>query len=119
MHALLGANGAGKSTLVKLLSGNLQPDQGGMEMRAQPLRLAFAPVIRHRSTRTVGEDAVEVQTDAADRLLVNLFGPLLQAARRTAQVIQSMQTGHLSHYLGYIMVVLMGGVVWLKLSGLL
>ncbi len=86
---------------------------------AQPLRLAFAPVIRHRSTRTVGEDAVEVHTDAADRLLVNVFGPLLQAARRAAQAIQSMQTGHLSHYLGYIMVVLMGGIVWLKLSGLL
>ncbi len=86
---------------------------------AQPLRLAFAPVIRHRTTRTVGEDAVEVQTDAADRLLLNLFGPLLQAARRTAQAIQGLQTGHLSHYLGYIMLVLMGGVVWLKLSGLL
>ncbi len=86
---------------------------------AQPLRLAFAPVIRHRHTRTEGEGAVEVQVDAADRLLVNVFKPLLQAARRTAQAIQGLQSGHLSHYLGYITFVLLGGLIWLKLSGLL
>ena len=86
---------------------------------AQPLRLAFAPVIRHRSTRTMTEDVVEVQIDAVDRLVANLFRPLLGAARRAVAAIQQLQTGHLSHYLGYVMLVLMGGIVWLKLSGLL
>ena len=86
---------------------------------AQPLRLAFAPVIRHRSTRTLGEGSVAVQRSASDRLLVNLFGPILQAAQCGVGTIRRLQSGHLSHYLGYIMIVLMGGMVWLKLSGLL
>ncbi|MDA8346859.1 MAG: proton-conducting transporter membrane subunit [Thermaerobacter sp.] len=86
---------------------------------AQPLRLAFAPVIRLRRGRTVGIDSIEVQTDAVDRLLTNLFEPLLYAARWLTQAVRRLQSGHLSHYLGYIMVVLMGGIVWLKLSGLL
>ena len=87
---------------------------------ALPLRLAFAPAIRHRSVRrTVGEASVEVEIDAVDRLLVNLFHPLLQAARRAVGLVQSLQTGHLSHYLGYITLVLMGGLVALKLAGIL
>ncbi len=86
---------------------------------AHPLRLAFAPVIRLRRTRTVGEDGIEVQTDAVDRLWANVFSPLLQVARQAASAVRRLQTGHLSHYLGYIMAVLMGGILWLKLSGLL
>jgi phosphate uptake regulator len=62
---------------------------------------------------------MEVEIDAVDRLLVNLFQPLLRAARRAVGVVQRLQTGHLSHYLGYMTLVLLGGLVGLKLAGIL
>jgi ribose transport system ATP-binding protein len=38
VHALLGENGAGKSTIVKLLSGLILPDAGGIEIMASAFR---------------------------------------------------------------------------------
>ena len=39
IHALLGENGAGKSTLVKMLFGSLQPDDGDIRWRGQPVSI--------------------------------------------------------------------------------
>ena len=36
---LVGENGAGKSTLMKILIGNVQPDQGSYRIRGQAVRL--------------------------------------------------------------------------------
>lgn len=37
LHALLGPNGAGKSTLLRLLSGELKPSQGSVQLTGKPL----------------------------------------------------------------------------------
>lgn len=47
LHALLGPNGAGKSTLLKLLSGELKPAAGGIELNGRALA-AWTPRERAR-----------------------------------------------------------------------
>ena len=39
MHALLGENGAWKSTLMNVLYGLLQPDEGEVHLRGEPVRI--------------------------------------------------------------------------------
>lgn len=37
VHALVGENGAGKSTLIKTITGAIQPDEGSIFVRDQPV----------------------------------------------------------------------------------
>ncbi len=48
IHALLGENGAGKSTLMAIAAGALAPDQGGMELRGEPVRDATPAAVHQR-----------------------------------------------------------------------
>src|SRR5437899_9611999 len=40
VHAVIGENGAGKSTLMNVLSGELRPDSGSMELKDRPYQPA-------------------------------------------------------------------------------
>jgi ribose transport system ATP-binding protein len=42
IQGLIGPNGAGKSTAVGMLTGRLQPDEGTVELRGEPIRLRSA-----------------------------------------------------------------------------
>ena len=58
IHALLGANGAGKSTLVKILSGVVAADSGGVEING-------APVVLRKPTDAMGAGLATVFQDPA------------------------------------------------------
>ena len=49
IHALLGENGAGKSTLVKMLYGLLQPNEGRILWKGEPVVLPDPRSARRRS----------------------------------------------------------------------
>lgn len=54
--ALVGDNGAGKSTLVKVLSGVLQPDEGEICLRGNPLHLRNPADAQAHGIETVYQD---------------------------------------------------------------
>ena len=39
IHAVVGENGAGKTTLMRMLSGEIQPDAGSIEVRGNVVRI--------------------------------------------------------------------------------
>jgi simple sugar transport system ATP-binding protein len=46
IHALLGENGAGKSTLVKMLFGSLEPNEGEIRWKGEPVRITSPAAAR-------------------------------------------------------------------------
>ena len=56
MVALIGDNGAGKSTLVKVLSGVIEPDEGQMLLRGEPVTLDSPQHARALGIETVFQD---------------------------------------------------------------
>jgi hydrogenase-4 component B len=82
-----------------------------------PLRLAFAPVISLKRTRTVEGREVRVSVDTVDRLLQQGFHPSVSLARRLARLLSRWQDGQLGHYVVYMLGVLVGLIVVGKLVG--
>ena len=54
--ALLGDNGAGKSTLIKIVSGNLEPDEGQIVFEDLPVRLKTPSQAKDLGIETVYQD---------------------------------------------------------------
>ena len=65
VHALVGENGAGKSTMIKILTGAVQPDDGEIALRGEPLSR-----ITPRQARALGIAAIYQQPALFDQLTV-------------------------------------------------
>ncbi len=70
IHALCGENGAGKSTLMNIVAGNLQPGQGRILWKGQPVSIA-----NFEQARALGIGIVYQERSLADALSVaeNIF----------------------------------------------
>jgi ribose transport system ATP-binding protein len=87
VHALLGENGAGKSTIVKLLSGLILPDAGGIEIFGKPARLRSARVAHALGVQTAFQEMTLVpDLTVLDNMLLPYapVGPVGLIRRRTA-----------------------------------
>ena len=61
--AVVGENGAGKSTLMKILAGDLRPDEGQLLLDGSPLRLRSP-----REAMLVGVSLIHQELSLADNL---------------------------------------------------
>ena len=56
VHAIIGENGAGKSTLMKILSGHLQPTDGGVTIDGEPVVFSGPVDAEHRGIVLVHQE---------------------------------------------------------------
>ena len=70
VHAVCGENGAGKSTLMKVISGQLQPDEGQIHFKGQATRFAST-----RDAQTAGIAMIHQELNLVPQLSVaeNIF----------------------------------------------
>ncbi len=62
IHALVGDNGAGKSTLIKVFSGDIQPDEGSLEIEGRPVHFASPRDAQIAGIETVYQDLALAST---------------------------------------------------------
>ncbi|GAA3120502.1 energy-coupling factor ABC transporter ATP-binding protein [Streptomyces rectiviolaceus] len=74
--ALLGRNGSGKTTLMRLLSGGLRPEQGGLTLRGAPVTYDRKGLTRLRTTVQLVVQDPDDQLFAASVEQDVSFGPL-------------------------------------------
>lgn len=84
---------------------------------AHPLRLAFSGLIRLQRERIEQDGQIEVRHGHQDRLLEQVYRPLLTLYERMGRLVQGLQTGRIGHYLGYLLAGLMLGITVLKVTG--
>ncbi len=96
IHGLCGHNGAGKSTVVKMLSGQLDPDDGRILVGEQPVELRSRSVAQRQGVALVDQElsVVPALTVMENMLLGDLDAPVVNrrraAVRHCRQVLDDM-----------------------------
>ncbi|MFF1695628.1 energy-coupling factor ABC transporter ATP-binding protein [Streptomyces sp. NPDC058257] len=109
--ALLGRNGSGKTTLMRLLSGGLRPDQGGLSVAGVPVTYDRLGLTRLRTTVQLVVQDPDDQLFAASVEQDVSFGPLnlglpdAEVRARVAEALAALDIGALAdrptHLLSY------------------
>ncbi|MGW5864964.1 energy-coupling factor ABC transporter ATP-binding protein [Streptomyces sp. NPDC055239] len=109
--ALLGRNGSGKTTLMRLLSGGLRPDQGGLSVAGVPVTYDRKGLTRLRTTVQLVVQDPDDQLFAASVEQDVSFGPLnlglpdAEVRARVAESLAALDIGALAdrptHLLSY------------------
>jgi iron complex transport system ATP-binding protein len=101
VHALLGPNGAGKSTLLRLLSGELMPDAGHVQLNGRALR-DWSPreIARQRAVLPQQESLRFGFTVEQVIALGRMPCPQHAAAQEMQLVHEAMQTTDILHLAG-------------------
>ena len=100
IRALCGHNGAGKSTVIKMLSGQLQPDAGEIEIAGEPVRLRSRRQAQRAGIALVDQElSVVPDLTIAENLVLGdpAAGALVAPARlrrRSRELLASVGLGH-------------------------
>nr|WP_255561729.1 ABC transporter ATP-binding protein [Pseudohoeflea sp. DP4N28-3] len=89
IHALLGENGAGKSTLVKMLFGVLDPTEGGIYWKGEPVRIGSPGEARRHGIGMVFQHFSLFEALTASENIALVFDektPISQIAERARAV---------------------------------
>ncbi|MBA1146312.1 ATP-binding cassette domain-containing protein [Ectothiorhodospiraceae bacterium WFHF3C12] len=95
---LIGNNGVGKTTLLRILLGQLQPDQGTMKLGTN-LEIAYFDQLREKldEEKTVSENVAEgrdhVTVNGKDRHIIGYLQDFLFSPRRARQPVKALSGG--------------------------
>ena len=100
VHALVGENGAGKSTLIRVLSGDVKPDSGSIEIEGEATVFERPRDARQRGIVTIFQELmIAPDLSVAENIFLgNEPGPALlysraKAARQAAEVLAGLGIG--------------------------